>query len=208
MGMFNSIFGTTNPANAAQPYLNKIPGTISPMYQPFINAGQWALPQMQQQYGSMVNDPGSLMAKFGAGYQQSPGYQFNVNEATRGANQASAAGGMLGSPAEQQELSGRISGLASQDYNQYLSNALGLYGQGMGGLSNLYQTGYGASNQLAGDLASNLQNQAQLAYSGQANQNQQTGNLWGNLAGMATGGWSNFFKPKQTPASPQTGWGG
>jgi hypothetical protein len=184
--MLGNIFGTKNPANAAMPYLNQIPGTISPLYQPFINAGQWALPQMESQYGSLINNPGGVMNKIGAGYQQSPGYQFNVNQATQAANSAAAAGGMAGSPAEQAALAQQVSGYANQDYNQYLQSALGMYGQGMQGLSGLYQTGYGASTGLAGDLASNLMNQANLAYSGRANQNQMTGGLWGNLAGLGS----------------------
>jgi hypothetical protein len=185
--MLGNIFGTANPANAAMPYLNKIPGTISPLYQPFINAGQWALPQMETQYGSLINNPGGVMNKIGAGYQQSPGYQFNVDQATKAANSAAAAGGMAGSPAEQAALAQQVSGYANQDYNQYLQNALGMYGMGMQGLGGLYQTGYGASTGLAGDLASNLMNQANLAYTGKANQNQQRGGLWGNLAGMFGG---------------------
>jgi hypothetical protein len=179
-----NLFGTTDPSKAAMPYLQSIPGMISPMYQPYIKAGQWAYPQMQQQYASMINDPSALMNRFGSSYQQSPGYQFQVNQATHGANAAAAAGGMLGSPAEQAALAGRITDLSNQDYNQYLSNALGLYGQGMSGLGNLYQSGYGASNELAGDLANNAQNEANLKYAGQVNQNQQKAEMWGNLTGL------------------------
>lgn len=173
-----------NPADAAQPYFDQIPGTISPYYQPYINAGQGAMSSLQDQYGQLVNDPAAKLNSIGQGYQQSPGYQFKVDQATKAANQAAAAGGMLGSPMEQQQLASTVTGLADQDYYNWMNQALGLYGSGLSGYQGLNQMGYGASNELAQSLANALMSQGQLAYTGAANQNamnQQQDTGWGAL---------------------------
>ena len=69
----------------------------------------------------MVNDPNALYSKFGQGFQQSPGYKFQVDQATNAANSAASAGGMLGTPAEQQQLAGTVGGLANQDFYNYMN---------------------------------------------------------------------------------------
>lgn len=235
-GIFSSLFGMSNyqnPANAAQPYLNQIPGMLQQYFNPYIQAGQNAMGQLQGQYGNLTSNPTGVlnqisgnwqtpvgvsnqiqsnwqqptntMNQIGSTYQSSPGYNFNVQQATSAANNAAAAGGMVGSPQEQQQLAHTVSGIADQDYNQYLGNALnqyntsvgrnlnqmntytnqglGLYGQGLNGLEDINKMGYGASSEMGQDLASALMSQANLAYSGQQNQNQNQGGSMGNLFG-------------------------
>jgi len=200
-----SLFGGgKNPADAAMGYLNKIPGTVKPYYNPYINAGQNAMGVLQGQYGQMVNDPAALMNKFGSQFQQSPGYQFQVDQATNAANNQAAAGGLVGSPAAQMNTAQSINGLANQDYGNYMNRAMGLYGQGIQGYQGLNQMGYNASDALANMLAQNLQNQGNLSYMGQDYQNQQKNGLWGalgNLGGMGlnmlSGGGMNPFNSWQ-----------
>lgn len=197
-----------DPYKAASKYFNQIPGTVTPYFQPYINAGQNALGQMQGQYGSLlgnlpgvqnqfdslINDPNALYSKIAAGYQKSPGYDWQLNQGLNAATNAAAAGGMAGSPEHQQQAAGIAEGLASQDFNNYLGHVLGLYGTGLQGKSGLYgmgleglggigQMGYNASNELAGALASSLMNQGNLAYSGTAARNQQQGQGIGNILG-------------------------
>jgi hypothetical protein len=164
-----------NPADAAKPYLDQISGTITPYYQPYINAGQNAMGQLMPQYNRLVNDPTSVQNQIGSTFKASPGYGWNVDQATNAANRASAAGGMMGTPQEQQQLATTVSGLANQDYYNYVNQGLGMYNQGLSGLGNINQMGYGASTGLANNLASALMSQAQLAYTGQQNANQQGG---------------------------------
>jgi hypothetical protein len=133
----------------------------------------------------MMNDPSGLMNKFGQGYKQSPGYQFQVNQATGAANNAASAGGMLGSPMHQQNTANMVNNLANQDYNQYLSHALGLYGQGLAGQQGIYNTGAQVSGNLGENLSNSLMNQGNLAYSNSMNQNQMGMNFLGGLAGLA-----------------------
>jgi hypothetical protein len=180
----------TNPADAGMPYLNQIGSTVSPYYQPYINAGQGALNTLMGQYGSLIGGPGGFLNSIGKDFQQSPGYNFQVNQATNAANRAAAAGGMAGSPMEQQNLASTVNGLANQDYYNWLNNATGLYKTGLTGMSGINQMGFNASGDLATDLANMLMSQANMAYAGQANQNQaqqgQQGGIWG-LLGSAAG---------------------
>jgi hypothetical protein len=190
-GLFGSMLGGgmtfKNPADAANPYLSQITGQVSPYFQPYIQAGQQALPQLQQQYGSLLNDPMGMMNKMGSGFQQSPGYQFQVDQATKAANNAASAGGMLGSPAEQQSLAGTVTGLANQDYYNALDHSMNLYGQGLTGMGNMAQMGYGAGRDLSSIIEDQLMSQAKLAYEGQNAKNQSEGGMFGGLGGLLGG---------------------
>lgn len=202
-----------NPADTAMPYMNQIPGELQQYFNPYIQAGNNALPVLQGQYGSLLgqlpglqsqygmlmNNPGAVMNKIGQGFQQSPGYQFQVNQALGAANRAAAAGGMLGSPMEQQTIAGRVNGLANQDYYNYLNHGLSLYNTGLQGSANLYgaglsgegnlaRMGYGAASNLGEDLASALMSQSQLAYAGATNQNEAQQGALGGIGGLLAGG--------------------
>lgn len=176
----------SNPADAAMPYLQQIPGTISPYYQPYINAGGDALQDLIKQYGQLINNPGSVISNVGAGYQQSPGYQYQMNEGLDAANASAAAGGMLGTPYAQKQNTQVAEDIANKDYQQYLNEALGLYGAGLQGEQGVNEMGFGASKDLAGDLASNLQNEGQLAYAGTANQNASNAGVINDVLGVGT----------------------
>lgn len=210
-GMLGGLFGGNgfqNPADAASQYYNQIPGTLSPYYQPYINQGQQAYGnltgianQLQGQYGAMANDPTGFLQKIGSQYQQSPGYQFALNQALQAGKNASAAGGASGTPMDQQQQMQMATGLANQNYQQYLQNAMGVLGQGQQGLGNLeglygdiYHQGFGASTGLGNTLANNLMNQGNWAAQGANAQNvynQNQGNMFGNLFGLGAkmSGW-------------------
>lgn len=176
-----------NPADSGMPYLNQISQQLPSYFQPYMNAGANALPQLQQQYGQLLNNPGAVMNKIGAGFQQSPGYQFQTQQALGAANRAAAAGGMLGTPAEQQNIAGVTNQLANQDYYNYLNHGIGMYGMGLNGMNDMAHMGYGASANLGEDLSNTLMSQANLAYAGQANQNQSQQGGWGDIAGLLGG---------------------
>lgn len=236
MSIFDDIFGSgaKDPSKGAMKYLNQIPGTISPYYQPYINAGQGALnsltdqskqltdllpqlmsqysslsgmgPDVQAQYMKLMQDPTAVMNQIGQGYQASPGYNYQVSQATNAANKAAAAGGMLGSPQEQASLAHDITGMANQDYYNYINKGLsqyntglqgatglfntglqgqqGLYNQGINILGDLNKYGYGASNELANALSNNLASMAQLKYAGGANQNMANSGAMSGIMGL------------------------
>lgn len=207
-GLAGMLGGGQNPYDAASQYYNQIPGRMQPYYQPYINAGQGAMGQLQDQYGKMIgnyggiqdkynqmmNDPNGFLAKIGSGYQQSPGFQWQMSQGMNAANNAAASGGMAGSPQHQQQAAGMAEGLANQDYYNYMNHALGafntglsgnagLYGEGIQGLQGLNQMGYNASNEYGQDMGNYLMNQGNMAFSGQAAQNQAQGSQWGDIFG-------------------------
>jgi hypothetical protein len=183
---FGGLFGDGNASDAANQYYGQIPDILKQYLGPYADRGNQVFPGLQNQYNQLMNDPGGLLNKLGQGYKQSPGYQFQVNQATEAANHAAAAGGMLGSPEHQQNVANMTNNLANQDYNQYLGKVLNMYGHGLSGEQTIYNTGAGASGNLGENLANSLMNQGNLAYSNGVNQNQSMQQLLGLLlsAGM------------------------
>lgn len=188
-GIGEALSPWSNPSDAASPYLNQIPGTISPYYNPYINNGTSAGNTLNGQYGNLLNNPGGMVNQIGSNYHQSPGFQFALQQALQAGNHSAAAGGMAGSPQNQQQSMQTATGLADQDYNNYLQNAMGMYNQGLQGEQGMYGIGYNASNSLAQSLANNLQSQAGLAYQGANNSNQHSGGIFGDIFG----GLGDFF---------------
>lgn len=172
-----------NPADSAMQYMKNIPGLIKPIYDPYMQAGKDSLSTLMGQYGSLVKDPGNMFNAFGSGYQSSPGYQFQMNQGMNAANNAAAAGGMLGTPAHQNQSASIASNLANQDFMSYIQSILGMYGQGLSGMSGINQLGYSAANEFGNTLANNELNKANMAFQGQANQNSQNSSLFNNLMG-------------------------
>lgn len=174
----------SNPADAGMNYLNQIPGTISPYYNPYINAGKESLGSLMNQFNELVSNPGSSMNKMGLGFQQSPGYQFALDQGTNAAKMAAAAGGMAGSPMHQNEAASIATNFANQDYYNWLGEVLKMYFSGLTGQKDLTNLGYGASNELANSLGANLMNQANMAYQGTANMNQMKADNYNRDMGM------------------------
>jgi hypothetical protein len=190
-GLFGQGQGS-NPADAANPYMNQIAPLLQQYMSPYTQMGQRLMPQLEQQYQNLMQNPGQMQKQMGAGFQQDPGYQWNVDQATKAANQSAAAGGMLGSPQNQQQSATMVSGLANQNYQNYLNNNMGMYGMGLQGMNGMFNTGFNAAQSLSGDLARALESQANLAYAGQNNKNQQQGGMFGGI-GEVIGGLSGLF---------------
>jgi hypothetical protein len=104
----------------------------------------------------------------------------------QGINNAAAAGGMLGTPQNQQQAGELATQLANQDFYNYLSKALGTYNTGLQGQQGLYNTGANASMGLGQNMASILGGQAGLAYKGQQEQNKYNADTMGNIIGAGT----------------------
>ena len=170
--------------------MGQIPGYLNQAYQPWMQGGQNQFQQAGNQYSQLMNDPGAMMAKFGSGYQQSPGYKWQVDQALGAANRSAAAGGMAGSPEEQQNIAGTVNNLANQDYYNYLNNVTGLYGQGLQGANYQSGLGYQAGNEYGQNMAQYLMGQANLGYANAQNQNQHSAGEWSGIgAGLgAIGG--------------------
>lgn len=216
------MFGQ-NPGNAAADTVSQIPGAISGYYSPYQQAGSQALnalgqqyqallgmrPELQNQYTTLMTNPNAMMSSIGSGYEASPGYEWQLEQGTNAINNAEAAGGMLGTPEHQQESAKLATGLANQNFWDYMDRTIGLYNTGLSGSSNLYsqglqgtqginQMGYQANNAMAEATAQAMM--AQAAAEARAAQNQRSvlGNTLGTAmnAGLlyATGGMSGLAK--------------
>ena len=172
-----------NPANAAMPYYSQINDTNKSILGPYANMGMGMGGMLGGQLSQLMSNPGAMMNSIGSNFHASPGYQFQVQQGLMGSNNAAAAGGMSGSPQNSQQNMSLASSLANQNYYQYLNNATNLYGQGLQGAQGMYGTGAEASNNMAGNISQGLSMQALAAYLGQANQNQNSNSMWGNLMG-------------------------
>lgn len=182
-----------NPANAGMSYLNQIPDVAKTYYNPSIIAGNTALPKIQEQFDQLTNDPGEMIKRFGSGYQQSPGFDWSMKQGQAAINNASAAGGMAGTPQHQQQAGEMATNLSNTDYYNYLNHVIGMYGQGLEGEKGLYDTGTKSSQSLADLLSNNLAGQAGYQYAGAAGENAanaQNKNNWysglGSIASLAS----------------------
>lgn len=200
-GAFNLFGGGgKNPADAANKYISQIPGQTQQYYSPYMDAGKGAMSDLQNQYKNLLS--GDVQNQLGANYKQSPGYQFKLNQALLGANNASAAGGRSGTPMDQQQQMDLAQGLASQDYNDYIKNQMGLYGLGLGGEEGINKMGFDANKSMADTVGNALSQQGAYSYAGQAGQNagraQGMSDLFSGLGmlggGLAGGGWSQLAK--------------
>jgi hypothetical protein len=192
-GMGGGLAGMmNNPSEAAMGYTNQLPGTVSPYYDPYIQAGQRSMGTLENQFNQLINDPASIYAMLApqGGFQQSPGYQWQMEQGMNAATNAAASGGQAGGSAHQQQAASLGTNMANQDYYNWMNQVynpefermLGLYGSGLSGLSGLNTMGYNASDSLASLLAQNLMNQAQLASTSAQQQNSSMGGLLGGAA--------------------------
>jgi hypothetical protein len=159
-----------NPATAANNTIGQIPGQVKPYYQPYMDSGKTALNNLQGQNTSLLN--GTKQNELGAGYKESPGYQYALQQALQAGNNASAAGGMSGTPQHQELNMDAASGLASRDYNNYMDRQNNLYNTGYGGTQNLNAQGYDANNQMGTTQANVTGQQGAYNFMGQQGQNQ------------------------------------
>lgn len=193
MSFLSDLFGGgKNPADAAMPYLNQIPGMAKQYYEPYINHGNEAYNTLGPQLNKMGSDPVSFLESIMKGYQPSRAYQLINDEALRAAGNTAAAGGMRGSMGDIKNESRLTDALLGQDMQQWLQNVMGIQTEGMTGLSHLFDTGFKATTGLEGDLSNVLGTQAQLAFQGGREQNQRQSDLLSSLLGLG-GAIAGFF---------------
>jgi hypothetical protein len=169
-------------------YLQQIPGQISPYYQPFINAGTGAMSNLEGQYGDLINNPGAKFNQMGESFQQSPGFNWQMQQALQGANHAAAAGGMAGSPEHEQNNEQVANDLANQDYYNYMDHVTGLYGEGLHGEQDLMHQGYNATTSLTDQIAQMLSQEARMQYGTEMGKKSAQSSIFGDIAqGAATG---------------------
>lgn len=180
--LLGGIFGNSSaPYDKAmqqyQQYGNQAAGT----QQPYLNAGQQAIPAYQQWLQGQQN-PSDFINNLMGQYQASPYSQYLQQQSQLAGQNAASASGLLGSTPLMQELQQNAGNIASQDMNQWLQNVLGIntqYGQGQ---QNLMSGGQNSANMLSNLYNQMGQNMAALAYGQEAGKNQDfLSSLFGGL---------------------------
>lgn len=184
---------------------------------PFQGAGQFAISPLE---GMLGQDPTDIVNKILGQFQESPGQQFQKQQAQQALqNQMASAG--LGGSGEAIQRSGQLAQqLASQGQQGFLQNVLGQRQQQMGGLESMFSGGLSAAGQGASLLGQEGRSLADLT--GQIGQTQAAGTLGrgqeqaglfgglGSLAGLLGGGGTsgvgNLFGGGASPwINPDTG---
>jgi hypothetical protein len=147
---------------------------------PWLNAGKQAL-------GQYMGELGMGGAGFQSQFEATPGYQYQVDEAEKGAVNHLGALGMKNSGAALKALTKLRSGLANQEYSNYLGRISGLAGVG--------QNQVNQNNTLATNSALNQGQLMQDAGAARASGYVGQANSWMNaLSGMgsAAGTWASY----------------
>jgi|ERR1700761_461496 len=173
VGGIGKLFGgnNKNPSDIAGQHLDNMPPFIMNLMRQYAEQGDKARGPLQEQYQQLMRDPSSILSNLGKGYTESPGYQFKKNQALDAGSNVAAAGGMLGSPQHQLNAMDTANGLASQDYNDYLQNVMGLYDKGLSGMGSVDQRGYDATKDFSRMIEEYFTGKANNAYEGQASKN-------------------------------------
>lgn len=186
MGLLRADY--QNPANAGMDYLNQVPGTITPYYQPYRQAGLAAGATIGPEYYKMATNPQGYYDDIMGGYEESPQYQYNYDKNTQVMEGDAAAGGYTGTQYDQRNQAEMNEGLMANDQQQYYNNVTRAQQYGLQGGQQFYNTGYQASDTLANMLAQNLTMQAGLAYKGTAWDNSMKAQRRNNMSsGFAQG---------------------
>ena len=192
IGALGGFLGNNDYEKDTNNILNQIPGELRQYLMPYINAGKGAMGKATGEYDKLISDPNEIINRLGAGYKQSPGYEFRLNQGENAINNAAAAGGMVGTGQHQQQAGELAENLAGEDFYNFLNKVLGLYGTGLQGEQGITELGAGASGSLANSLANILKTQAQLKYQSGLNENQQNSDLFSSIGSIFSKGASMF----------------
>jgi len=192
MSWLSKLFGGgENPRDAANQYLNQIPGVAHQGYDDYVNQGKDASGKTKSQYEDMMNDPTGFINKLMEGYKTSEGFNFKKDLLTKELGNTAAAGGVAGTPLDQMNQAQGIDGLLSQDMQEWLSNVLGRYDTGLAGEEGIASRGFDASGKLTDALGGALNQQGGLAFQNQQQKNSDRNSLWsmfGKALGAGAGG--------------------
>jgi hypothetical protein len=196
MSWLSKLFGgNDSPMDSANKYLDQIPGVGHQGYDEYINQGKDASGKTKTAYEDMLNDPTGFINKLMEGYKPSEGYNYQKEQLQKELGNTAAAGGIAGTPLDQENQGTQIQKLLSGDMQQFLTNVLGRYDTGLKGEEGIAGRGFDASKQLTDLLGGSLNQQGGLAFQDQQQKNQNKNDLWsmfgkalGTGAGFALGG--------------------
>ena len=160
--------------------------TVRDDFSPFRTAGLNALELLSK----------SLGIDTGAGFKESPGYQFAFKEGMRAVDASAANKGLIGSGARMKALQDRGQGIANQDYYTYKKFANDEYFNYLTQLGNLTRTGATATSAV-GDAGLHTADMAAKFYgdigTAKSENAKSQSNIWGDVWGTASTGPSGGF---------------
>lgn len=127
--------GIESATDTARPFYEKAAAQFDPFIQPGVNANNATADLL-----GVGGDPTAANGAF-QNYLNSTGYNFRLDQGSKAITGNAAAGGLLNSGSTAKALTGYGQNLGSQEFGNYL-----------GQLGNLTQTGYGASANKASAL--------------------------------------------------------
>lgn len=146
MGMLDTLFGGGaeggygDLSGRIQDAIDQIKQNMSP----YMNAGTDSLNNLQN-FFKQYSNPQDFYDKTMANWTMTPAAKMQEQYGTKAMNQAAAAGGTVGTPAQQEALARFDQNLVSGDQQNYLSNIMGIGGQYTSGEGNIMNTGYNAA---------------------------------------------------------------
>lgn len=208
MGWLNDLFGGgggKSPKDAANEYLNQIPGVAHQGYDDYINQGKDASGKTKSAYEEMINDPTGFINRLMGGYKESEGYKYQKDKLTQELSNTAAAGGIAGTPLDQMNQGEGIQKLLSADMQQFLQNILGQHKEGLAGEEGIADRGFNASGKLTDALATTLGSQAGGAYQDQVDRGNRSKSLWDTFGKILGGAAGSFLGPVGTAAGTAVG---
>lgn len=188
MSWLSKLFGgDQSPMDAANKSLNQIPGVAHEGYDPYVSAGMYASGKTKNRYEDLMNDPTGFINKLIEGYKPSEGYNYQKELLQRDLGNTAAAGGIAGTPLDQENQGQGIQKLLSGDMQQFLQNVLGEFHTGLKGEEGIAGRGFNASKELTDILGGALNQQGGLAFQNGQQKTQNKNDLW-SMFGKALGG--------------------
>jgi hypothetical protein len=170
--LFNrAVFGA-NPADKAMPYLDQLQSMAQEHYNPYIEQGQRVGQNLESAYGNMAANPADFINQLMGQYNPSEGFKMKQDMMGKAMRNTSAAGGYIGTEADNIRQAQLVQGLLGEDMQNWLSNVLGVQGQGLAGQQGMYNLGYDANQHLTDALGTVLGSKADLSFAGQRQKNQ------------------------------------
>lgn len=194
------------PSTPYDPFAQQQRDIIEKYYRPYVQAGEQVAPSYIGQSQQMASDPNAFFNKLMEGYKQSDSYNMKRDDALQRARSASAAGGMVGTPADQKMQMELSNALLDEDMQKWFKNIFDIQGRGMTGESDIYGKGYGAATGAATDIASTYGGQGSAAIQQQRDSKAQSNNLIKALmTALGTAGGAYFGGPTGAVAGGTVG---
>jgi hypothetical protein len=186
--LFGSLFSHPDrPYQKASDTLSQYLPQAQSYLNPFVKAGQGAIPDFQSWLKSMQN-PSDFINHIMGNYQESPYAKYEQEQGMRAAQNMGSVGdtaaGGSGSTPLMQFAQQNAENISSQDMDQWLQHVLGInsqYGQGQFGLMG---QGMQAGNSLTQLMQNYMNNQAGLSYGKEAAGQGRTGNIIQSIANL------------------------